>query len=59
MDCQPNGIGDVCDVASGDSSDDNKNGIPDECECPVDLDGSGDVGAADLAILLANWGPCP
>lgn len=24
-----------------------------------DLDGDGDVGASDLAILLGDWGPCP
>ncbi len=27
--------------------------------CSVDLDGSGNVGAADLAELLGSWGPCP
>lgn len=27
--------------------------------CPADLDGSGDVAAADLAMLLGSWGPCP
>ncbi|MEE9212070.1 MAG: hypothetical protein V3U29_05395 [Phycisphaeraceae bacterium] len=26
--------------------------------CPADFDGSGDVGAFDLAILLGAWGPC-
>ena len=26
---------------------------------PGDLDGDGQVGASDLLILLANWGPCP
>ncbi len=25
---------------------------------PADLDGDGDVGASDLAILLGSWGPC-
>ena len=25
---------------------------------PGDLDGDGSVGASDLLILLANWGPC-
>lgn len=31
-----------------------------ECasDCLGDLDGSGDVGAADLAALLSQWGPC-
>lgn len=28
-------------------------------EHPADLDGGGSVGAADLAILLSSWGPCP
>ncbi len=27
-------------------------------ECPADLDGDGEVGAADLAELLGNWGSC-
>ena len=57
-DCQPNGVGDVCDIEIGESSDLNENGIPDECECPADFDGSGGVGAFDLAILLGSWGPC-
>ncbi len=26
--------------------------------CPTDVDGSGDTGAADLAVLLGSWGPC-
>lgn len=26
---------------------------------PADLDGDGSVDAADLAILLGSWGPCP
>ena len=38
--------------------DNNGNGIPDECECPADFDGSSDVNAADLAELLSSWGPC-
>ena len=25
----------------------------------ADLDNDGEVGASDLLILLANWGPCP
>ena len=27
--------------------------------CPSDLNGDGNTGPADLADLLANWGPCP
>ncbi len=26
--------------------------------CPADLDGDGNVGAFDLAVLLGAWGPC-
>ena len=37
--------------------------FPVECPstplCPADLDGDGSVSAADLAILLGSWGPCP
>ncbi len=37
--------------------------IPAECvatcgSCPTDTDGDGDTDAADLAVLLGNWGPC-
>lgn len=31
-DCNDNGVVDACDIANGTSSDDNANGIPDECE---------------------------
>jgi hypothetical protein len=31
----------------------------DECPCPADLDGNGDVGFNDLVILLGGWGLCP
>lgn len=61
-DCNHNAVPDDCDVSNGDSEDSNDNGIPDECEpplCPADLDGDGVVGAADLAITLGSWGPCP
>ena len=27
--------------------------------CPEDLSGDGEIAAADLASLLAAWGPCP
>lgn len=38
----------------------NNNGIPDACEPAFgDLNSDGVVGAADLIILLAFWGPCP
>ncbi|MFM7134092.1 MAG: hypothetical protein ACKO0W_07230, partial [Planctomycetota bacterium] len=46
-------------IAPASTSDLNGNLIPDECESsPADLDGDGDVDAADLATLLGSWGPC-
>lgn len=27
--------------------------------CPVDINQDGNVGTADLLLILANWGPCP
>ncbi len=27
-------------------------------DCPTDVDGSGNTGASDLAVLLGSWGPC-
>ena len=35
------------------------NTSPEVDPIPGDLDGDGHVGASDLLILLANWGPCP
>ncbi|MBL9120434.1 MAG: thrombospondin type 3 repeat-containing protein [Phycisphaerae bacterium] len=56
------GVGDVCDnceqVSNPDQADSNGNGVGDACEasCPADLNNSGGVDAADLAILLGAWG---
>ncbi len=58
-DCNENTSVDICDIVDGTSQDGNRNGTPDECECPADLDGDGIVGAFDLAMLLGGWGPCP
>jgi hypothetical protein len=33
--------------------------VADIIPCPADLNGDGQVDAADLAILLGSWGPCP
>ncbi|MCC6359808.1 MAG: VCBS repeat-containing protein [Phycisphaerales bacterium] len=38
------------------SVDVNGNGVPDECECPGDLDGNLSVDLADLSRLLSNFG---
>jgi hypothetical protein len=44
-------------------ADDDADGVGDTCDCPADIARSSStkptVDAADLAELLANWGPCP
>lgn len=55
-DCDNDGTFDYLEIVNGSQLDANFNGIPDDCEVPGDLDGDGSVGAADLAILLGQWG---
>ncbi len=54
-DCNSTESCDLCDIKDGTSSDSGGNGIPDECECPWDLDGDGAVGSGDLAELISFW----
>ena len=54
-DCNCNDMPDADDIAGGGSGDVNANGIPDECECLGDIDGSGDVGITDFLALMAAW----
>jgi len=39
--------------------DGNGNGVPNECECAAEIDGSGDVGVTDFLQMLAVWGTAP
>ncbi|MCK4658440.1 MAG: exo-alpha-sialidase [Phycisphaerae bacterium] len=55
-DCNDNLVLDECDIASGTSTDFNQNGIPDECDLCGDLDGDGDVDAADYQLFLRAFG---
>ena len=59
VDCNRNGLADSCEILDGTVEDANDDGIPDQCECPWDLDGSGGVGIADFLALLAAWGTDP
>ncbi len=54
-DCDSNGECDPCDIVMG-AADMNGNEVLDVCECPTDLDGDGQTGSSDIAILLGNWG---
>jgi hypothetical protein len=59
-DCDANGIPDSCQILEQPSLDSNGDGILDACvpvPCYGDLNGDDIVNGADLAILLAFWGP--
>ncbi len=56
LDCDEDGIGDLCAIAEGLSLDCDENGIPDECECLMDFDGDGFVNVLDLIEVLSAWG---
>jgi formylglycine-generating enzyme required for sulfatase activity len=66
-DCNNNSVGDACEIAAG-APDFNQDTIPDTCQCSTipslptcclgDLDHDGEVGGADIGLLLSNWGPC-
>ena len=55
-DCNNNGTVDLLDILDGTSSDDDEDGVPDECSCVGDINGDGTVGGPDLAFVLAAWG---
>jgi len=55
-DCNGNGVPDVDDIDGGDSNDEDGDGVPDECQCPGDMDGSGTVGVDDLLIVIGQYG---
>jgi hypothetical protein len=56
VDCNGNNQADACDIATGESTDVNNNGIPDECECPADVNDDGAVNVGDMLLVLAAWG---
>ena len=51
-----NGVPDSCDIANGTSQDSNNDGVPDDCGCPGDYDGSGNVNVDDLLTVIAGFG---
>lgn len=57
-DCNGNGMSDACDLISGVLTDANGDDVPDECTNNADLDHDGNVGLADLAIVLSAFGNC-
>jgi hypothetical protein len=58
-DCNTTGTLDLCDVHDGTSPDVDGDGIPDECQCPWDIDADGVIGFSDLLVVLATWGTDP
>jgi len=57
-DCDDDGTIDMEEILLDPSLDTDGDGELDECDCLGDLDGSGTVGAFDLAVLLGAWGVC-
>lgn len=55
-DCNANGVPDEDDVSGGGSSDDNGDGVPDECQCQADLDDDGMVNVNDVLVLIGQFG---
>jgi hypothetical protein len=55
-DCNSNGVGDACELATG-ASDFNHDTIPDSCQCLADLFIDHQVNGGDLGALLSQWGP--
>ena len=58
VDCNHNGRDDAIDIEQGSSVDVNADGVPDECACSADVNHDAVVNAADLALLLSQWGSC-
>ena len=56
-DCNLNGSTDLDEILTGEANDSNYDGIPDACQCGADLNRDGNVDGADLASILAFWGP--
>lgn len=56
--CQSVGGGNFLGCGATCLGDSNNDGFDDRCTCPADLNGDGQINAADLAILLGAWGNC-
>jgi alpha-tubulin suppressor-like RCC1 family protein len=55
-DCNGDGMYDTAQIADGTLLDNNRNGIPDTCECFADINDDGTVNGADISVLLGYWG---
>ncbi|MFM7259003.1 MAG: di-heme oxidoredictase family protein, partial [bacterium] len=59
-DCNQNAVPDSCEIVDGDETDVDLDAILDNCERAFgDLNLDGEIGAADLALLLSAWGTVP
>ncbi|MDA0947875.1 MAG: PQQ-dependent sugar dehydrogenase, partial [Planctomycetota bacterium] len=57
-DCNGNGLSDVCDIATGASSDSNGDGIPDECSCSPTTVCNGSLNSTGLGAAMTSTGGC-
>ncbi len=58
-DCNTNSVPDSIDIGAGTVLDLNNDGIPDQCQCLVDLNGDHVINGIELSTILANWGAVP
>tara|TARA_Y100000589_G_scaffold329326_2_gene375539 strand:+ start:486 stop:2948 length:2463 start_codon:yes stop_codon:yes gene_type:complete len=58
LDCNENGVSDVCDILNGSSQDSDGNGVPDECDgdCLGDVNGDNIINVDDVLVTLGNYG---
>ncbi|MCG3123923.1 MAG: hypothetical protein GIKADHBN_02361 [Phycisphaerales bacterium] len=54
-DCNANGTDDRCDINLGTSVDEDGDGVPDECECVADFDGSGFIDTDDFDAFVVAF----
>lgn len=56
LDCDANGLPDLCDIAAGDLVDQNQDNLADACVCVGDLNGDLRIDTSDLGLLITRFG---
>ena len=56
LDCDQDGLIDLCEIVSGEMVDADGDGVPDLCECMADISEDGYVNVSDLLAVIDQWG---